>query len=104
MKASELNLTKDGYNFSCNICPAGGHYKMAMLMGNIFPTTKAQAKHFVGKRHHMDVLNYEDVQLIESLLNKHGFEGNYKYTKSKTWVRLINTTDLHDALKKEYAK
>jgi hypothetical protein len=48
------------------------------------------------------VLNLDDVELIENLLNKHNLNGNYKYTKTKIWVRLINENDFKLALKKEY--
>ena len=103
MKAHELNLKKDGYFFSCNPQPAKSHYKFTMRIGRCFPSTKAQAKYFVSQGICLDVLNFEDVEKVESILNKHGFEGDYKYTKSKTWVRLQNFTDLHKALKKEFS-
>lgn len=73
-----------------------------MRCGAVFPSTKAQAKYFVSQDICLDVLNFEDVQKVESILNKHGFAGDYKYTKSKTWVRLQNTSDLHKALKIEF--
>jgi len=104
MNASELNLKNQSFTFSCNIHNAKSHYKFLMNIGRVFPTTKPQAKHFISNGICLDVLNSRDVVIIEELLNKHGFIGEYKYTKSKTWVRLQNNTDLHKALKLEYYK
>ena len=104
MKKSEINLEQVGYHFSCNVRPARSHYKTVMRLGRIFPSTKAQADHFIKNGLGLDVLNSKDVELVEALLNKHGFEGDYKYTKSRTWVRLQNQDELHEALKKEYCK
>ena len=102
MKAQELKLEKKGYTMSVNTYPARSHYKSLMTMGKVLPSTKAQAKFFLSYGVCMDVLNFDDVQIIESLLNKHGFEGDYKFTKSKSWVRLQNNNDLHEAIKKEF--
>lgn len=87
---------------SCNTYNPKSHYKFVMSLGRVFPTTTAQAKYFLSSNSYIDVLNSMDVEIIESFLNKHGFEGNYQYTKSKTWVRLTNTDDFEKALKKEY--
>ena len=102
MKSSELNLKKDGYNFNCNTQKAGSHYKFIMRLGRCFPSTRAQAKYFISEGICLDVLNKDDVEKVEALLNKHGFEGDYKLTKSKTWVRLQNNSVLHKALKLEF--
>lgn len=98
MKASELNLKKDGYNFNCNSYPKGAHISLLLNIGRCFPSCKSQAV----KWSNFDVLNFEDVQLVEAFLNKHGFFGEYKLTKSGTWVRLVNQDDFKKALKKEY--
>lgn len=102
MKATEINLEKKGYNFNCNIVPARSHYKYLMKMGRVFPSTQAQAKYFITEKIQLSVLNYNDVVLVEKILNKHGFTGDYKYTKSGIWVRLQNHSDLHEALKSEF--
>jgi hypothetical protein len=102
MKTSEFSLKKDGYNFNCKSYKAGSHYKFTMRLGRCFPSTAAQAKYFISKGLRLDVLNGDDVEIVESILNKHGFEGNYRFTQSKTWVRLQNNSDLHTALKLEY--
>jgi hypothetical protein len=102
MTVSEFQLAKVGYTFNCNTRKSGSHYKFLMTMGRIFPTTLSQAKYFVSQGVCLDVLNYQDVQIVESMLNKHGYSGDYKYTKSQTWVRLINSGDLIKALKSEY--
>lgn len=100
MKNSELELETVNYTMSANIHAAKSHYKFVMRLGRAFPSTKEQAKYFLssGAFMNMDVLNWLDVQIIEKLLTKHGFEGDYKYTKSKTWVRIVNTEDLKAAI------
>lgn len=102
MIASEIQLEKVSYTFSCNSRKSGSHYKFHMTHGQIWPTTKAQAKYFVSQGICLSVLNYQDLHIVESMLNKHGYSGDYKYTKSQTWVRLINSGDLIKALKSEY--
>ena len=74
-----------------------------MRSGQVFPSTKPQAQFFISKSVCLGVLNRDDVEIVESMLNKHGFTGDYKFTKSKTWVRLQNQSDLHKALKIEYS-
>lgn len=100
MKATELNLEQQNFNFSAQT--KTGHYKQSMKLGLVLPSTKAQAKHFIATQAFMDVFNYKDVEVVEALMNKHGFKGEYKYTKSNKWVRLENISDLKAALKAEY--
>jgi len=102
MKKSEIYLEDYGHNFSCNLKPARSHYKFFMRLGRVFPSTRAQARYFISENLVLDLLNKRDVERIENLLNKYGFEGNYKYTQSKYWVRLQNHNDLYKALKKEF--
>ena len=102
MKATEIKLEKQGFHFSARTPEARSHYKMLMSMGKNFPGNKAQAKFFIANTNQMDVLNADDVEAIESLMNRHGFEGEYKATKSGTWVRLQNFGDLKKAVKLEY--
>ena len=59
----------------------------------------AQEKFFISKGICLDVLNAKDVELLEQFFNKYGFEGKYRYTKSKTFVRLQNNLDLYNAIK-----
>jgi ATP-dependent helicase/DNAse subunit B len=103
MKKQELKLEKVDYTMSANSYPPKSHYKFIMSLGRVFPQNYAQAKSFLTEGRCFDVLNSKDVDIIESLMNKHGLEGDYKYTKSKTWVRLQNNTDFHNALKLEYS-
>lgn len=103
MKASQLTIAKQGFTMSANIHPAKSHINLLITLGRIFPTTSAQAKKFISNTSSMDVLNADDVELIEKLMTKHGFEGEYKSTKSGQWVRLMNIKDLKSAFKKEYS-
>ncbi len=102
MKANEI-VWKDvnDYYFNTNI--KSGHYKMLMKFGRVFPSTKSQAKFFVKERIEMDPFNNKDVERVELLLNKHGYYGVYKYTRSREWVRLVNYEDFYAALKKEFS-
>lgn len=101
MKANEI-VWKEicNYNMSANI--RGGQYKQSMKWGSVFPSTKTQAKFFVKERIEMDVFNNKDVERVESLLNKYGIKGEFKYTASRRWVRLVNYDGFYIALKKEY--
>ncbi|MBP5722863.1 MAG: hypothetical protein J6X18_04730 [Bacteroidales bacterium] len=74
------------------------HYKFIASLGRMFPTTKQQALNFKW----LDVLGKSDVIKIEALLNKHGYNGMYVFTKSRTFCRLSNTNQFKEALKKEY--
>jgi hypothetical protein len=102
VKAAQLNLEKEGYLLTYHTVKHRGHYKHIMSLGRCFPTTKAQAKYFISKKFHLDFLNADDVEKIEAFLNKHGFEGDYVYTKSKLHVWLNNHNSLYKALKFEY--
>lgn len=98
MKANEI-LQVIGSSTEClSECQKGAHVGLIATIGRLYPTTHAQAKRFRT----FDVLSGVDVAKIESLLNKHGFCGNYKLTKSKTWCRLQNIDDFKSALRKEY--
>lgn len=104
MTAQEIDFqTKDSFTMSANTYAAKSHYKFIMRLGRCVPTTRAQAKYFILQGVVLDVLNNKDVEILETIMNKHGFAGDYKYTKSKHWVRLQNTNDLCAAIKKEYA-
>ena len=99
MKAIELKLQEVSYTMSANTFAPNSHYKMLMRIGRVFPTTKAQAIYFIQHGVCLDFLNAMDVNIVEKMLNEAGFEGLYRYTKSKTWVRLENNYDLHKAIK-----
>ena len=103
MKANEIKLEEQSFTMSANTCPSRSHYKFIMKLGRVLPSTPAQARHFIKLGRQFDVLNLIDVSIIEALLNKHGYSGDYTYTKSKRWVRLESVIDLHKALKKEYS-
>ena len=102
MKATQINLIQESY-YNLNFYAPKSHYKLAMYLGRFFPKTKAQAKEFLKNGCYLDVLNSRDVERVEDMLNKHGLKGNYKYTKSKQWVRLVNSEDLVIAIRKEFA-
>ena len=82
---------------------AGQHYKFLMELGRVFPTTAPQSRYFIGNNLKLDVLNRDDVDRVEALLNEFGFEGDYRYTSTKRWVRLVNHEDLYKALELKYS-
>ena len=102
MEARNLNLAQENFTMSCNTYAPKSHYKSVMSLGRVYPTTSAQAKCFLSFGRGFDVLNSKDIEIIELFLNKHGFQGDYQYTKSKSWARLTNICDFETALKKEY--
>ena len=99
LKANELSLPETQYTMSMNIYPPKSRYKFLMGLGRVFPNTPTQAKYFLSKGICLDVLNSTDVKLLEQFLNKYGFEGKYRYTKSKNFVRLQNNLVLYKAIK-----
>lgn len=103
MRMNEISWQRVDYmNHSANVYPSGKPYKKQMLLGKVFPVTKAQAQTFVHMGCLLAELNNEDVRVVELMLNKHGIIGNYSYTKDKYMVRLVNSCDLDKALKMEY--
>lgn len=102
MKATEIQLVRQGFNLSANVMPAGSHYKHTMRLGRIFPTTKQQALFFLREEINLDVLNMDDVVLIEAELAPYRFIGEYKYTSSNQWVRLTNIEDFNKALRLKF--
>lgn len=104
MKATEIKLEQTGYNMMHVQRKNGEHNDVVIRLGRLIPTLKAQALKVARSGIAPDVLNLNDVKLIEELMNEFGFEGDYKYTKSKTWVRLQNYGDWHKALKMKYEK
>lgn len=99
MKTSQFTLPTVNYTMSCNF--KTGNYKHIMRLGRVFPTTKAQAISFLSFGW-LDVLNAADVAIVEALLNKHGYTGNYEFTKSQNWVRLASVAEFRSAIKKEF--
>lgn len=78
------------------------HISTLIALGSIFPSTQAQAKK-VCKGGDLDVLYNTDVEnLIEPLLNRHGFKGEYILTKSGRFCRLVNQLDFKKSLKLEF--
>ena len=88
---------------SANAYPKGKPYKGQMMMGRVLPVSKAQAMAFVEMGCCIAQMNSEDVSVVEKLLGKHHLEGKYRYVGDKSFVKLINQSDLDRALKAEYA-
>ena len=80
----------------------GQHYKSAMRIGRVFPTTKAQAIELRRMGAIFDVLGKADLENIEMLMNKHGKSGKYTLTKSESFARIANMQEFYECLKDEY--
>jgi hypothetical protein len=95
---------KDNDVFSLTDLKAHQHYKFLATVCNWgFPNTKAQAEFFVKNVCFTNrLLNSADIEKIEKLLNKHGFEGCYRLTKTKNWGRIQNGIDVSDAFRLEF--
>lgn len=96
------NFSTEDYLF--NTDEYTGRYKFIMSLGRCFPATKAQAKYFINQKNfpylNLDVLNLKDAEKIAAFMAENGgFEANFKFTKSKHWVRLTNNDDLKKAVK-----
>lgn len=102
MKASEIILEDQNFIFSTNERRSGQHYKYLMDLGRILPTTKAQARYFVANRCKFDVLNIVDVEHIEAIFSEFGGAGEYQYTSSRKWVRLVNIEAFYEVLRMKY--
>lgn len=100
MRYEEIKGCESNFG-SLSVFKSGRHYEGAMSLGRFFPTTAAQAKRFI-KDGRLDVLYKKDAAMIDEIMRKHGFEGDYCYTKSKQWVRLQNLSQFKAALAKEY--
>lgn len=102
MKKSDIHWVRiEVANFSANPIPSGYPYKQMMRKGKVFPITRAQAKAFLDMNCALGNLNNEDVRVVESLMNKHGMTGDYRYS-NRGMVKLVNSCDLDRALMLEY--
>jgi hypothetical protein len=102
MNASDIILDAQSFIFSTNERSSGQHYKYLMDLGRILPTTKAQARYFVANRCKFDALNIVDVERVEAIFSEFGGAGEYKYTGSRRWVRLVNIEAFYEVLKLKY--
>lgn len=109
MKFNEFKSTGDGGTVTTArmlsvVRQPRAHYMYALKAGCLLPSTRQQAAAFIRTGWCLDLLGYPDAVAVEGLLSKHGFEGNYVYTKSMGFVRLVNQVDLDKALRAEYLK
>jgi hypothetical protein len=74
-----------------------GHNGLYFKLGNAIPTHLSQLKKFDN----LGVLCQKDVELIDSIFSfsNTGKTAEYVFTKSKTFVRLVNFNDFKEALK-----
>lgn len=101
LRASDIYGIGSCNNLKIQKCPHE-HNSILIDIGRLIPTHKAQAKRVAQKGIAPDIMNMGDVEIIEAMMNKNGFAGQYKYTRSRNYVRLINYCDWHTSLKKEF--
>jgi hypothetical protein len=83
-----------------------GHYSFHTGRVNFMPQTKAQAKAHVNA---INTSGFDDLLMVgqwvelEQFLNKHGYKGDYKLTKSHTMCRLQNIKEYVAAIKLEFS-
>lgn len=103
MTSSQTNLTS---HFGLTIHKPGSHCSIAMWNSFFMPSSKAQAKKWIGYVGDWDRSQVIGSQLqvcqIEEFMAKHGVVADFKYTKSKSFVRLANFQDFINCVKKEF--
>lgn len=77
------------------------HTSLLITLGRLFPISKAQAKKVI-KTGFLDVLNHEECDYVSDFMAKHGHKSEFKYTKSKSFKRLVNFDTFAKCLKLEY--
>ena len=105
LSSTQINtITNNTFNSPLLTFKSGEHYSDFLGKITFMPTTVAQAKAQVKKikNGYDNLLMCGEWNLIELFLNKHGFNGQYNLTKSRTMCRLANVNDLVSAIKKEF--
>jgi len=95
MKATDFTEKLSNIRMTSN-AKYRSHSSLNFKLGNAIPTHTSQLKKF----NNLGVLCQEDVELIEKifLFSQNNKKADYVFTKSKTFVRLVNFSDFKDAL------
>ncbi len=101
IKNKLLSMDDEFYMINGNYAPRS-HYKFIMSLGRVWPCCAAQVKAWEKTNCRLDVMNGPDVVRCEELMNRHGYTGDYRLTKSARFARIANTGDLLAAFKKEF--
>ncbi|HOR57752.1 MAG TPA: hypothetical protein PLV82_03730 [bacterium] len=103
MKAQELNLTG---SYGLTVYPSGSHCSVAMWNSFFMPNTKTQVLRFFkatdGWINSQVIYSQGQANEVDAFMLKHGYEANFKFTKSKTMCRLVNFEDFKNAVRKEF--
>lgn len=97
MKNTEIKIERKGYRFNTDTRAPGSHCSLVLSLGRALPVTLSQLRKFDS----LDVLNGDDADLIQRIYSKYGEVAEFQYTKSKTFVRLLNSWKLKELLKKD---
>jgi len=92
-------LPIEKFNLTCKTFAPGAHTTFMASLGRMWPATKAQAKKF----YRIECINSADVERIEATMNKHGYNGRYRLTKSGQFAQLENIEQLQKAIKAEFS-
>ena len=96
MKAVEFNGKLSNIRMTFN-AKYRSHCLLSFKLGGAIPTHISQLRKF----NNLSVLCQEDVDLIDSIFEfaNTGKTAEYVFTKSKTFVRLVNFNDFKEAIK-----
>lgn len=70
--------------------------------GRVFPTCKEDAEYIIRNEFTFAAMYYDDAEMVEALLAKHGKQGDYAVFRDHK-VYLCNMEDVYQALIEEYA-
>ncbi len=86
---------------------AGSYCSIAMWNSFFMPQTKAQAKKWLGYVSEWEtsqpLLSQGQVDEVASFMLEYSIEANFRHTKSKSMVRLVNFQDFINCVKKKFA-
>ena len=69
-----------------------------MQLGRKFPATLAHAKYWIKNELKFDVISDNNLLNAKMYFDKINFTPEYKFTKSKTFVRLVNSDGLNQCI------
>jgi len=73
--------------------------EQSLQEGRQLPGTKVHANFWLRNGCIFDLVSVHEIRPIEDYAKMIGFEPVYKFTKSKVFVRLVNSKDLDAAIK-----
>lgn len=95
------------FNLSNNediLTQTGKHdQKLLMDLGRKLPSNATHAKYWLKNGRIFDVIGTHDIKPFAAYCEKIGIEPIFKFTKSGTFVRLVNNTEFNNAIKNHFS-